>query len=147
MPHLFSWHDSVQGIIQIDVEKPATWDGYRSAIEQVVLALEETKLDRLDVVLMNNTAFPPGNPLPHFQWTLKRLLPYHKLGLFVVIDPSPQMRYTEVLSSAVVKAAGINYSKISAIVRTREEALDLIQKDRQTRGKKRPTARQSNGHR
>jgi hypothetical protein len=77
-------------------------------------------------MLMNNTAFPPGNPLPHFQWTLRRLLPYYRLGLSGAIDPGPNMRFTEVLSNAVAKTAGINYPKIGAIVRTRDEALTLI---------------------
>lgn len=136
MPHLVSWYDQDDGIILIDVQPPATWDGYHQAVEQLVIELERTSLNRLDAVLMNNTALPEGNPLPHFNWTLRRLLPYHKLGLFVVVDPSPQMHFTRVLSSAVFKVAHVEYAKVSAIVRSQQEALDLICEDRQTRLKK-----------
>jgi hypothetical protein len=135
MGHQFNWYDQARGIIRIDVEKPATWEGHRNVIELTALEIERTPLDRLDVILVNNAPFPPGNAVPHFRWTIKRLLPYYRLGMFVIVDPSPQLRVTQVLISSITQIARINSKKISAVVPTFAEALDIIEEDRATRVK------------
>ncbi len=132
MAHQLHWFDEEAGILQVDIEGTATWDGFHNAIDRIIEILKATPHERVDIIFNSTTKPPAGNPIPHIQRAHRDLSQFEQMGLLVVVNASrsSELKVLKVLTDIVLKTAGIVIPQLRLTVNTHDEALQLIAAER-----------------
>jgi hypothetical protein len=102
-------------------------------IDRIITLLNETSLDRVDVIVTSIGKTPGGNPIPHLQRTYRDLAGREKLGLLLLVaenSNSLQNQLLQMVGQVVLKTAGVAMTNMRMIVSSHDEAVQLIRDDR-----------------
>jgi hypothetical protein len=131
MPYTVSWHDPSQTILQIHITGENTWDHFLIAMDEVAAHLHETD-QRVDLLLIQQAAFPKGNPLPHMRTSANKLKAYTHLGSIVVVDEARSKTLARMFIDIVLRTFPGSDENMARFrfVETLDEALATIARNR-----------------
>jgi hypothetical protein len=133
MPYDVAWYDEQHTIIRTDIHGHVSWDEWHEAIDKIAEKLAQSP-HRVDLIFVDSVGMPRGNPLPHLRASGVRLSRYPNFGKAVTVDTAHvtgflQVVITALLSMPVAKNFRDRFF-MRGVVKTLDEALDLIEKDR-----------------
>lgn len=130
MPFEFNWYDDEQTIIRLDIVGDVTWDGWYKAMDGIFAELNQSS-HRIDIVLYDKSGMPKGNPMPHVKNTMRKFEQYETLGKVIIVNAKKRSAFAKVVLDVVMRAMSITGDRHGTFVNTLEEAITIIEKDRQ----------------
>lgn len=127
MPYEYEWYDRDMGIIRFDMHGEVSWEGFHETINEICAEMDATS-KRVYVMVIDKAGMPSGNPVPHIKTAMSKFGNRENLGRVIVVSDKGLAAFVKAISAIVVKFTNM---EMSLFVRTIEEAIDYIEKDRQ----------------
>jgi hypothetical protein len=129
-----NWHDDSHSIIVITIARDTTWGDYHQSIDWIVT--EAAKVEhRIDIIFHDNVGMPRGNPMPHLSRGSTRIINQPNIHLTIIAGSQGTSNFIRMIMMALAKTfmrlpVNNNSGRTLQFIRTLEEALAYIQKDR-----------------
>jgi len=133
MPYDVSWYDEDRLVIRVDVHGEATWEGWYNSTEDIVALLNEVS-HSADLMYVERTERPKGNPLPYVPMGFEKLWAQPQLGRVVVVAQPGVGLMLRVVVDSILRAFRIPRRRQAQYFRTVDAALEYLQTKREENG-------------
>jgi hypothetical protein len=137
MSYTISWYDKEHTILCVDVTGRITWQQWHQISDDLIAQCQPVD-HRVDIIFLNGTGFPPGNPLPHLKTAGHKFAQHKHIGMLVNISNRSFSGFMKTFAELIARASGnVEFMKQGAFVNTFDEALEFIEKVRAEQVKQR----------